>query len=350
MNEIVGTTQIKGTPVWERPLSGPDTMLSNRTEVDVQAWWVLIDQVIAVATTQGLSKAEVSRRIGMAEGTFSQWYSAKYTGRLDNTNRQVQQWLDAVEETAGLLAGIPTSPKFLNTNVARDVIATLHWAQIAADMVIITLEAGMGKTEASEHFANTRPHVFMVTMSPHSKTVHGMLMELAAALDVMVHNPAKLTRAIGKRLEARGGASALLIVDEAQNLTDDAVNQLRHFVDVYKCGVALVGNTEIYGRFKGGKDGRPDGPSYAQIKRRIGKRLLRKKPDVADMTTFIHAWGVTEPEAVKFLVGVGLKGGALGQIDKTMKLASMAAAGAGEVLALKHLQAAWQNRDVEWMA
>ncbi|KQZ87229.1 DNA transposition protein [Mesorhizobium sp. Root157] len=346
MNEIVGTSHLKSTPVWERPLAGPDASLANRTETDINAWWLLIDQVIEIATAQGWTKTDVARRIGMPDGTFSQWFSGKYNGRLENQNKQVQLWLDAVGETVGLVAAIPSSPAFLPTIAAKEVLETLHWAQVASDMVIITLEAGMGKTMTCKHFAATRPHVYMVTMSPHTKTVHGMLTDLAQELDVMVHNPARLTRAIGKRLE-RSGDGTLLIVDEAQNLNDDAVNQLRHFVDIHRCGVALVGNTEIYGRFSKNRDDKRDGPSYAQIKRRIGKRLLRNKPYMDDLRTFISAWGVSDPDAVKFLIGVGNKGGALGQIDKTVKLASMLATGCGEPISLKHLQGAWKNRDVE---
>lgn len=346
MNEHVGASPFKPSPAWERPLTGPDRTLSNRTATDIDAWWLLVDQVIEIATAQGWTKADVARRIGMADGTFSQWFSGKYAGRIDNTNKQVQLWIDAVGETVGLVAAIPASPAFLPTIAAREVMETLAWAQAAGDMVIVTLEAGMGKTAACRQFASTRPHVVMATMSPHSKTVHGMLTELAQELDVMVHNPARLTRAIGRRLE-RTGDGTLLIVDEAQNLTDEAVNQLRHFVDIQRCGVALVGNQEIYGRFARERSDRRDGPSYAQIKRRIGKRLMRSKPYAEDLRTFIAAWGVTDPDAVKYLMGIGNKGGALGQIDKTVKLATMLATGMGEALAFKHLEAAWKNRDVE---
>lgn len=346
MNEILPTRDLKAAPVWDRPTVGPDATLANRTTTDIDAWWLLIDQIIEIATQQGWTKTDVARRIGMPSGTFSQWFSGKYDGRLDNQNKLVQQWLDGVGDTVGLVASIPTSPAFLMTQSGKEVLETLHWAQVASDMVIVTLAAGMGKTMACRHFAATRPHVFMVTVSPHTKTVHGMLTDLAQELDVMVHNPARLTRAIGKRLE-RSGDGTLLIVDEAQNLNDDAVNQLRHFVDIHRCGVALVGNTEIYGRFARNRDDKRDGPSYAQIKRRIGKRLLRSKPTIEDLRMFIGAWGVTDPDAIKFLIGVGNKGGALGQIDKTVKLASMAATGMGETISLKHLQAAWKNRDVE---
>lgn len=346
MNEHVGASPFKPNPVWERPLNGPDPALTNRTPDDIAAWWMLVDQVITIGTVKRWTKSEVARRINMADGTFNQWFSGKYQGRLDNTNRQVELWLSNVESVTGLAAAIPQSPAFLMTVAAREVFDTLTWAQIASDMVIVTLASGMGKTQACDQYAATRPHVYMATISPHTKTVHGMLVDLAAELDVMVHNPAKLGRAIGKKLE-RTGDGTLLIVDEAQNLVDDAVNQLRHFVDIYKCGVALVGNEEIYGRFaKTRPDGR-DGPSYAQIKRRIGKRLRRTKPIDDDMRAFIGAWGLTEPDAVKFLMGIGRKGGALGQIDKTIKAASLAAAGLGEPLAMKHLTAAWANRDVE---
>lgn len=346
MNEFVGTSQIKAAlPTWERPVSGPDETLSNRNQDDISEWSDLIDRVIETATANGWNKAEVARRMGMAEGTFSQWYSGKYAGRLSNQNRAVGQWLDAIEETAGIAAAIPTSPSFIKTRSAGEILETLAWAQMSADMVMITFNAGMGKTAACRHYCATRPHAHMATVSPHTKTVHGMLVELAAELDVHVHNPAKLTRAIGERLRRSGGGT-LLIVDEAQNLVDEAINQLRHFVDNYNCGVALVGNEEIYGRFAK----KSDGPSYAQLKSRLGKRLKREKPRVEDLQAFIAGWGVSEPDMVKFLTGIGMKGGALRQIDKTMKLASMVAMGSGQPLSLNHIQAAWKNRDVEDMA
>ncbi|WP_244428905.1 hypothetical protein [Bartonella vinsonii] len=54
--------------------------------------------------------------------------------------------------------------------------------------------------------------------------------------------------------------------------------------------------------------------------------------------------------AIKFLTGIGLKAGALRQIDKTMMLARMAALGDGCEVTLKHVKAAWKNRDVEELA
>jgi hypothetical protein len=59
---------------------------------------------------------------------------------------------------------------------------------------------------------------------------------------------------------------------------------------------------------------------------------------------------VTDPECTRLLTGIGLKGGALGQIDKTMKLASMIALGDNREVGIRDIEAAWKNRDVEDMA
>lgn len=341
MNQHIPTTPTNG---WERP-EPSEQFIAKHSPDDLELWRKLTEGVAAIAISNNFSKSEVQRRTGMQNSTFSQWFSGTYLGRLETYNRMAEQWINAFVEAAGMISTIRQSPLFIQTRLSKEIFDTLNWAQTTADMVMITVGAGMGKTMACRTYAGTRSHVYHATVSPHTKTVHGMLVELASELDVREHNPAKLTRAIGAKLGRIGGGT-LLIVDEAQNLVDDAINQLRHFMDIYQCGIALVGNDEVYTRF-----GRTNGgPSYAQLKRRIGKRLNRAKPYQEDLHAYIAAWGITDPECIKFLTGVGLKGGALGQIDKTAKLAFMVAEGMKQPLALAHLKEAWSNRDVEDIA
>lgn len=329
---------------WALPETEPDVSDTKpgRSHEDLALWRILVTKAAKIAELNGWSKSEVANRIDMPEGTFSGWYSGKYSGRLDKQNEKVQRWTASVEEMAGMAATVPVSPGYIRTKTAAQITDALVFAQLMTDLVTITAAAGTGKTCACRQYAVTRPNVFMVTISPHTKTVHGMLVELATALDITQHNPAKLVRAIGRRLLNSGGGS-LLIVDEAQNLVDSAVDQLRHFVDMYSCGVALVGNEEIYSRFSRNTDG----PSYAQIKRRIGKRVRLDKPRAEDIAAILDAWAIDDPETRKVLTGIGMKDGALGQIDKTIKLASMHAAGSGQALDAAMIRAAWSNRDVE---
>lgn len=330
---------------WDRQRPSDD-FVAAQSDDDFAAWELLTARVSEAAHAAGWTKAEVARRAGLAEGTFHQWFSGKYPSPITNQNQTISQWLAALQEAANMAGVIPASPPFMMLRSARQAIETLNYAQMSPDMVIITYAAGMGKTEVCRHYKSTRPHVYHATLNPNTRTVHGMLVELAAELEVQEHNPAKLTRAIGRKLD-RIGNGTLLIIDEAQNMVDEAINTVRHFLDIHRCGIALVGNEEIYGRFKNAKK---EGPSYAQLKRRMGLRLRLSRPHREDLLTYIAAWGVVEEDAIAKLLGIGLKGGAFGQIDRTMKLATMLAMGSGQdKVSVQHIDAAWKNRDLEDM-
>ncbi len=329
---------------WEMPAPevAPDPG-TGRTKTDIAEWRRLLELVIAKADANEWTKSEFARRIDMANATFSQWASGSYNGRLDRLNSKISAWLENADEMEQFVERIPRSPEFFPTAFAEECGATLNAAQALPAMVMISAAAGFGKTMTARQYVATHPHSHLCTMSPHTRTVHTMLLDVAESLGVMQANPSRISRAIGQRLQRTGGGT-LLIVDEAQNLIDDAINQLRHFVDNYGCGVALLGNDEIYTRFGGDWS---NGPKYGQLRRRIFKRVRRNEPLKRDILAFIKAWGITEKDQVKFLSGVGMKPGALGQIDMTVKLAKINAAGREEAMTLEDLRAAWANRDVE---
>ncbi|MBZ0164597.1 MAG: AAA family ATPase [Notoacmeibacter sp.] len=315
----------------------------GRTPDDLKKWRELVARVAEVAGRSGWSKTDVGRRIGMPGSTFSMWYAGSYSGRLDTQNAKVENWLATVDEMAAIAATIPVSPAFVKTRFADEVTDMLATAQMMPAMVMVSAAAGHGKTMTANRYRDSHANVFMATLSPHTKTVHGMLSEIADAIEVAERNPGRLVRPIGKRL-SRAGAGSLLIVDEAQNAVDDAINQLRHFLDNYGCGIALLGNEETYARFSGSW---LEGNKYGQLRRRVFKRIRRTTPTKQDLTRFIKAWDIHDEKMTAFLLGVGQKPGAFGQIDMTVKLARMLAIGEQRPLTLDDLKAAWANRDVE---
>lgn len=329
---------------WSIPTPSAE-FLAKHPVRDVEEWRGLIARVVELATAQGWTKTEVAKRSGIAEGTFSQWASGKYTGILAPYNQQVSTWLVAVEENADLAALVPASRGFLKTSVAIDTMDALLWSQVTGGFVSITLPAGCGKSFACMHFQRTRPNVYMATLSPNTKTVHGMLVEIADALEVSEHNPARLARAIARKLQ-RGGENSLLIIDEAQNALPDSINQLRGFSDVPQknVGVALVGNEETAVGFT--KDQGRSIASRAQVLSRFDRRVTIVRNPEDDALKLIAAWEVSEPKIVQMLLGIAMKPGALRQIDRTMKLASMYAASEGVEVALKHVNSAWKNRNL----
>lgn len=309
---------------------------------ELDGWTTTTARLAEKAIAFKWSKSEVARRSGVPIATLSQYLAGKYQGVTANVTTRLVRWLDGVDEMAQATAAIPLAPGFLMTPTAKQITDTLIYAQAMPEMVIITTGAGMGKSMTCQFFADTRAHVFMVTMRPTTSTVHGLLQELAVALDVPERNPARLDRAIGEKLR-RNGRHTLLVIDEAQNLNDNAVNQLRFFLDVFGCGIALVGNKELYGRFGSTKVD----PAYAQLHRRIGKRYQRMAPTDQDIAILVEAWGITDPAIVRLANALGRKPGALSQVSKTLTLAGMYAAGEGRNIAAEDVKSAIQNRGLE---
>ena len=328
---------------WELPSNVPPLNPDGgRSEDDINKWRELTSRIYQIATAEGWSKSEMARRIGMPSGSFSGYYSGKIEkGRLDTNNEKVARWLSSWDEMHQIAGMIPESPPFVSTPTSMEIIYTLAMAQTGKGFVTITVASGLGKTSACEYFSATRSSVYLVTVSPYTKTAHGVLKVLAKKLNVVQHDPARLVDAIGERL-SMSGTPTLLIIDEAQNLEPAAIDQVRYYVDQYGCGLALVGNDEVYSRFRLRND-----ETSPQLKRRVSKRVRRKIPQDKDISMFIDAWGVSDPEMRKILIGIGHKPGALGQIDETLKLASMVAASEGRPLTADDIEAAWANRDVE---
>ncbi len=340
MLDIVGASP---NSRWAQP-EPSSKFLAKHSAHDVGAWRELRSRLFEIAAQQGWTKNDTGRRIGMAESSFSMWCSGTLEGVLENANTSVSRWLDTFEDSVGMSSALPQSPDFFVTNAARSIHDTLKLAQAISGFVTITLDAGRGKTSACDAFRRVKSHVYMVTLHEKATTVTGAMNMLARQFGVRVFNQGEVVETIGERLKRSG--SALLIVDEAQHADGRAVNQFRHCSDQYQTCVALVGNADIRRRIS---QGGPNAASRDQIVSRIDKNLKRDPGRADDVRAFIEAWGVLDAASVKFLTGLGMKGGALRQIDRTIKIACLAAGCSAAELKKQHLEAAWRNRDVEDM-
>lgn len=326
---------------WELPTLTPTlNPKGGRAQADIDKWHILVVRIAEISKAEDWSKAEAARRLGMPDGTFSQYFSGKYVGRLDTQNEKVEKWLSSWDELNEEAAKIPTSPNFLLTPTANTIINALKRAQSSAGLVAITVASGLGKTIACNHFQQTRPNVVMVTASPFTKKAYGIMIELAEELGIVQHNPVRLPRAVGKRLQKSGGGT-LLIIDEAQNLIDEAIDQLRQFKDLYGCGLALIGNDEVYDHLVRQRNG----VDYGQLKSRVSRRVRRDEPHDDDVKMLLDAWGIKDKDLRTVLTGIAHKPGTLRQVDETIKLAQLLAG--DKPLTAELVTSAWAGRDVE---
>lgn len=326
---------------WKQKNDAPTKDIGDR---DLKVWLAATKACREFALAHNLSRTDVARRAAVSVGTLYQWYDGNYVGNYSQINARIEKWLAAEierQETAGALI---KEPEFVMTPTAKRVSDMLLYAQEAPAMVLITLGPGMGKTRTARHVMDSRLHVFRVVMSPSTAKMAAMMRAIAMGLGVSAstRDTAIITKGVGERLR-RNGRKTLLIVDEAQNLIDQAVDELRHLFDEYQVGIALLGNEDLTRRF-GGQAPRE---GYGQLHRRIGGRIRQLKPTTEDIDTYVDAWGLDDPDILKLARSIGRKPGALGQIVETFRYANIIAAGRGRDMTADDVRAAWINRSGE---
>jgi hypothetical protein len=315
---------------------------ADRIPTQVRArWWKTVKEIKRVGEAENWSMAEVARRADVPSGTLNSWYHGSYTGRIDNVTDKAVRFLTGYEQGKVMAAQVPAAPEWLPTPTAMKVQTALLMAQQTPCMSIICAAPGTGKTMTARQFAATRPHCHLFTARPATRSYQRMLVGVGKMLSIDA-SPVHLDRMIGERLQ-RNGHQTLLMIDEAQELDDNAINQARHWLDEYGCGIALLGNMEIYRRI-GGE--RPV-PGFAQLHRRVGITVQEARPTKMDIRMLLDAWQVEDADMRKLLMQIGLKPGALGQLTFTLQLASQLAAADSRAMEANDIRLAWQNRGRE---
>ena len=129
------------------------------------------------------------------------------------------------------------------------------------------------------------------------------------------------------------------MVDEAQHLSDQALDQLRSVHDACGIGIALIGNRDLYTRVNGGESA-----SYLDALRdRIGKRIALAGVSPGDVDAILDAWGTAPTRTRKAMVEACAKGGGLRNLMKTLRLAIVHAQAAGHRLSDVDVRAAWRD-------
>jgi len=294
--------------------------------------------VRAAIEADGITMTAAAKQAGVAYGTFSSWMGGTYAGRTGRVAEMAQKWLDGRAARAATRVALPPVPGFVATRSAEAFFGMLSHAQHMPDMVVIAGGAGVGKTTACEAFRGRSPSVWIMTAEPCHSTVRMVLDALADALEVTERYSAqKVSAAIVRKLIGTGG---LLIVDEAQHLSSQALDQLRTVHDKAKIGVALVGNETVFTRFEGVHRT----AQYAQLFRRIGAKLTRPAPWKADVEALLDAWKIEGAAERKLLQVIARKPGALGGMSKTLRMAFGLAAASGLARpGEEHLLGAWSQ-------
>jgi len=296
----------------------------------------LRDRLKALKAAEGLSWPELAKITGVPVGTISAWVPGTYNnGKIDETHGiagQVYRFFQSRAEQAEIEATMPVEPDFIQTTTSVRMMKCLAIAH-GGDMALISTAPGVGKSATVKQYAATRGNVFVVTVSPAVRGVNTMLI---ATLAAMGEPGAKGTpQQLSARIRARvRGASALIIVDEAQHLSPQALDELRSIHDDTDCGVALVGDETLLVTLK----------KFHQLYSRLGVRHTQPRPLTEDITAIAAGWSVTRGPELAFLHEIARKSGGIRTLTKTMKLAVRGARAGGAPLEVADLRDAYAQR------
>lgn len=299
-------------------------------------------RLLALKQETGMSWPQIAAQSGIKSGTISSWAGGTYGGDVLGIAADVRRFLDGRAALAMLKPGQLKAPGFVETPTADRLITLFQWAQ-TGEIVAVAAGPGTGKTTAALEYQTRAPNVWLATMSPSASGVQPMQMAVCAAMGLhdAKGSPQQLSALVLSKCRNSNG---LIIIDEAQEVSEKALDEIRSWHDKTGIGIALVGDERVIGRLGGIRRA-----ELARLHSRVSMRHIQAFPDQLDANAVIRAWGIDDAGQVRFLTGLARKPGGLRGIAKTIKLASMMAAGEDRAVSLADLQEAWAQRNTETM-
>ena len=224
-------------------------------------------------STNGKSQNQIAKSIGVSGGAISAWLSSTYKGDNQRLSNSINAYLRR-EEGRGKSLHIPT--------VEIETYRQIHFAMdIASEEIDITLicgHAGTGKTTALIDYVNQFGGIYI--KADKSTTQHRLITMLADRLGIPGKGSAALlTESIIRTLE---DLDTLVVIDEADYLTDGALEYLRQVVfDAGKTGLVLCGLPRLSASIANIRN------DHEQLLSRIGVCLYLDDVSTGDMEKII---------------------------------------------------------------
>ncbi|EBW7037448.1 transcriptional regulator [Salmonella enterica subsp. enterica serovar Bonariensis] len=284
------------------------------------------------------TQAAIAKEIGVADATLSAFRRGKYAGDNGRITSALLSWYENWQQQCSL----PEPPQFVVTKTVQELRALFQAVRLLGCINVVVGVPGVGKTFTARDYCSN-PNTWMITLSPAQSSVTECLLELAEALGVLDLSSGKeryktkgeLCRIIRQRLS---GSKGLVIVDEADHLGVDGLEQLRAIQDATGVGMVLIGNPK--GLSKAAGNNKDDlARLYSRIAR--AKRLTRVKK--ADVDAIAEQWGIKGENELKLVHAIAEKPGALRVLTHTLKQAWITASGEGSPLTESHIKAAFKE-------
>lgn len=298
------------------------------------------DWLVGHKSETGLSWPALGEKTDVPAGTLSTFGTGKYQGNNERVARKVFRYRQMLTAQAERSVGLLTEPGYFKTPTSRRLTSLLVYAQMGRITVGAT-GPGTGKTMTMREFASSSSNVWVATMWKTDKSLAAMIAKVLRAMDVDPKNG--WTRQLSHQVvDKMRGKRGVLVVDEANHLELDALEEIRAWHDETGVGVCLLGNEELLMRIEGGAKR----DAYGRLNSRIAQRHIQNLPEAGDVDAFCDAWGLPDVGMREMLTRIALTPGAGGlrECRQIVEQASMLAADDDRPLELSDLKDAQSTR------
>lgn len=203
------------------------------------------DDFKAFTNEHQISLAQVSKELG--EGfsptmlsTFTAVREGKFAGDMQRIARGINAWMDQRRRRAA----IPMPVGFVETTVAKRMLAVISNTVRMEAIGLIYGPAGIGKTTVMEVVTAKFPGAILVRVMRSTRTAKGLAKLLCAQLRIEKANT--FFEAQRQLIAVLEKSRRPIVVDEAHQLLSDAFEFLRDLHDVCEVPIILAGTKDVH--------------------------------------------------------------------------------------------------------
>lgn len=289
--------------------------------------------------------SQLAQQSGIPAGTLQPFCAGTYQGSNDNVARKIFQFRQSVEAQSMRQSKLPVNPGYFDTKTSVRMMELLEIAHMGRITVVGT-GPGTGKTMTIDEYGERAGPIWKLTMKPSSNSLLAMIRQVHKALGIEPRrlSTADASQVVIQRLQGRRG---LLVVDEANWLNLESIEELRYWHDVTGVGICLAGNEELVQSIKAG----PKRDQLARLLSRIANMHEQRMPERDDVRAFCDAWGIEQPDIRNYLEKIATTpdSGGLRECKQLIEAASMLAASEDRGLSVSDLRDVQMTRATRWI-
>lgn len=280
--------------------------------------------------TSKRSRTQIAREMSISQATLSLFLAGTYSGNNNEIAKKVERFLTTGAARSKLARAPDVYVDLFNT---KEILQKTEIVHISQEIALISGPAGCGKTTALQYYAHDNSDVIYleldVTMNSHRAV-------LRAILEEMGENTRGSTHDIMRRLISKlHGSNKLIIIDEAQHMTEKAFDAIRALNDKAQVAIVYAGNPTVVRRMYGYRK-----DDFGQLCSRCAFDLrLKNNHRLIDISGLFAGYSLSK-DCLKYLYREAKRPGGLRLMTKRYKLAANIAAALYEELDVFHLEEA----------